>query len=52
MGIIFLILSLLLIASPSIAEEEGSKSYLQYPSDDKILKPFSLWNPLITEENG
>jgi len=51
--VMMILLFTLAITSPVIAGNKGTKSYLQYPSNDKILRPFSLWNPLITiKENG
>ncbi len=49
---IFILLLTLLSTTLAIAGEMKVRSYLKYPSDDKILTPLSFWNPLFNIEGG
>lgn len=47
---LFILLITLLSATLSIADGKKGRSYLKYPSDNRILTPFSFWNPLLNLE--
>ncbi len=50
--IIFILLLTFLSATFSIAGEKKGRSYLKYPSDDRVLTPFSFWDPLLNIKDG
>ncbi len=49
---LFVLLITLLSTTLSIAGEKKGRSYLKYPSDDRVLAPFSFWNPLLNIKDG
>lgn len=47
MKILFALLIVLMMVAPVYAGEKKQKTYLKYPADNRILRPYSRWNPLL-----